>query len=180
MTRLMLLLAALLILGGCNKPAPRLNAPPHGEANETVESQGTLVYMNDTALLANMTISDMHFLPHRAQLNGNGLERLSRLAQLMQAYGGTIRYNTDETDETLLARRTDAVMQFLRETGLTTTSETLTRDLPGGKGMSATEAVLIKTHEATYNPKAKSGSASGGASGGNGSTSFGGSQTSPK
>ena len=83
----------------------------------------------------------------------------------MQAYGGTIRYNTDETDEALLAKRTDSVMQFLREAGITTTSETVTRDLSGGKGMNATEAVLIKANEGTYDPK-KSGTSSSGSSAG--------------
>ena len=158
MTRLIPLFAVLaLTAAGCNEPRQRLNAPPHGEPTTTADAQGTLVYMNDNALLANMTISDMHFLPHRAQLNSMGMERLSRLAQLMQAYGGTIRFNTDETDEALLTKRTDTVMQFLREAGMTTSSELVTRDLSGGKGMLATEAVLIRANEGTYVPKAKGG-----------------------
>src|SRR5262249_26066548 len=150
--------ALVLLAAGCNEPRPRLNAPPHGEPTSTADSQGTLVYMNDSALLANMTICDMHFLPHRSELSQVGLERVSRMALLIQAYGGTIRYNTDETDESLLTKRTDTVMQFLREAGITTSSETITRDLSGGKGMAATEAILIKANEGTYNPKSKSGS----------------------
>lgn len=160
MTRLVPLLGVLALLAaGCNQPKPRLNAPPQGEPTSTADSQGTYVYMNDNALLANMTLEDMHFLPHRAQLSGTGLERVSRLAQLMQAYGGTIRYNTDETDEALLTKRTDSVVQFLREAGIATSSETVARDLSGGKGMAATEAVLIRANEGTYVPKSKSGAA---------------------
>jgi hypothetical protein len=137
---------------GCNEPNARLNAPPHGEPYTTAESQGTLVYMNDNALLANMTMCDMHFMPHRGLLNENGLVRLSRLGQLIQQYGGTIRLNTDETDESLISKRTDTIMQFLREAGLNPTSETLTRDLSGGRGMPATEAVLIRANEGMYKP----------------------------
>jgi len=157
---LLLSVGVLLWVGGCNSPAQRLNAPPHGQALRTSDMQGTFTYMADNALLADMTISDMHFLPHRAALNDLGVQRLSRLASLLEAYGGTIRFNTDLTDKELVSRRIEAVRDFLAEAGIDTTREVVVRDIPGGEGMAATEALLIKQHEGTYQPRRESGAVS--------------------
>jgi hypothetical protein len=100
-----------------------------------------------------MTMGDMHFLPHRAQLNDLGTRRLSRLVSLMDAYGGTIRLNTELTDKDLIARRSDTIMDFLAQAGIDTTREVLVQEMPGGRGMPATEAVLIKATEGTFVPK---------------------------
>lgn len=148
-------LAAALL--GCNSPGQRLNAPPHGEAQSTSDLQGTFVYMHDNALLANMTVGDRHFMPHRPALNTTGVERLSRLASLMEAYGGTIRFDTEETDEKLNHARLKAIRDFLAEAGIDTTAETVTMDLAGGDGMDAREAILIRAHEGTYSPNKKDG-----------------------
>lgn len=142
--------AALLVLTACNEPKQRLNAPPHGTTDKTSDMQGTFVYMSDNAMLADMSIADMHFLPHRAQLTTLGEERLARLVSLMEEYGGVIRFNTSLEDQALVDARTKTVMDFLAEAGVDTTKEVLTRDLPGGDGMDATEAILIKAKEGTY------------------------------
>jgi hypothetical protein len=144
-----------LLVAGCNQPGARLNAPPHGQPYQTADLQGTFTYMADNALLADMTVSDMHFLPHRSLLNDLGVQRLSRLAALMDAYGGTIRFNTELTDEDLIARRTGVIMDFLAQAGVDTTREVVVQDMPGGVGMPATEAILIKAEEGTYNPEKK-------------------------
>jgi hypothetical protein len=159
MNRLLLSAAAglLWLSAGCNDATPdaRLNAPPHGEPTETRDTQGTFVYMGDNALLANMTVTDTHFLPHRAQLSSLGQERVMRLASLMEAYGGVIRFSSDLDDEKLVAARIDTLRNCLTECGLTVTTETVARDLPGGDGMRATETALIRASEGTYNPKKK-------------------------
>ncbi len=156
MHRLLIVTVAVsLLAGGCNTPGARLNAPPHGPAYTTADLQGTFTYMGDNALLADMTVGDMHFLPHRALLNDLGVQRLDRLAALMEAYGGTIRFNTELTDEDLIARRSGVIMDFLAQAGVDTTREVVMREMPGGEGMPATEAILIKAEEGTYNPKKK-------------------------
>jgi hypothetical protein len=154
-----------LLAGGCNTPGARLNAPPHGQPYATADLQGTFAYMADNALLADMTVSDMHFLPHRSLLNDLGVQRLNRLASLMEAYGGTIRFNTELTDEDLIARRTGVIMDFLAQAGVDTTREVVLRDMPGGAGMAATEAILIKAEEGTYDPKDKASGAAAGTTG---------------
>lgn len=154
-----LVLGILLSLCACNNPSPRLNAPPHGQPTETVDSQGTFVYMADNALLADMSMSDMHFLPHRAGLTTLGEQRLGRMASLMEAYGGTIRFSTNLEDKELVDARTRTIVDFLRECGVSVTSETVTQDAPGGDGMAAAEAILIRAHEGTYQAKKSSGQA---------------------
>ena len=88
-------ICAALLAAGCSTSSPRLNAPPHGVAESVHDMRGTFVYMTDNALLADMSVSDMHFLPHRAMLTTLGTQRLNRLAQLINAYGGVIRFNSN-------------------------------------------------------------------------------------
>ena len=136
----------------CNSPSPRLNAPPHGVSEVTSDLQGVFVYMNDNALLADMSMSDAHFLPHRAMLSSLGEQRLSRLASLLEAYGGEVRFSTNLEDEELIEHRTRAIVDFLCDAGIDTTPEVVRRDLPGGQGMEANEVILIKLNEAAYIP----------------------------
>lgn len=145
--------AAVLALAGCNSPGSRLNAPPHGEPYDVADSQGTYVYMMDNALLADMTVSDMHFYPHRSMLTSLGIERLSRLASLMQAYGGSLRFNSDLDPGELLDKRLQTIRDFLAECGVLTESSTVSVDMPGGEGMASTEAILIQKVEGTYTEK---------------------------
>jgi len=151
MRRLLLGILAVCTICGCQGAKPRLNAPPHGQTANPSDMQASYEHMIDNALLTDMTVSDVHFLPHRARLNALGEERLSRLASLMQEYGGTIRFNTDlADDDELVERRTEAILAFLDEVGLDTSAEVLAQGLPGGDGMPAEEAILIKQNEATY------------------------------
>lgn len=153
MCRLLILTFAVsLLVVGCNTPGTRLNAPPHGQPYETADIQGTFVYMTDNALLADMTVGDMHFLPHRATLNDLGVQRLRRLASLMDAYGGVVRFNSELDDEELIARRAEVIVDFLAEAGVDTTREVVVEDMPGGRGMLAREVILIRANEGTYKP----------------------------
>jgi hypothetical protein len=145
-----------LVCGACQKPMSRLNAPPHGTAERASGLRAEYTHMVDNALLIDMTVSDVHFLPHRAALSSLGEERLSRLAALIELYGGTVRLSTNELDSKLLAERIDRVRSYLCEAGIDTTTEVVAPGQPGGRGMDAGQAVLIKANEGTYVPKKKS------------------------
>ena len=161
MRRLCVLGAAVVMLLGCNESNKRLNSPPHGhQPEETSDMQGTFTYMSDNAMLADMTMTDMHFYPHRPMLNSMGENRLSRFASLMDAYGGQLRLSTDSTDGVLISGRLEAVREFLAETGIPTTAQVIVRDMPGGRGMDADEAILIRATEGTYNPETRTAGAS--------------------
>lgn len=169
--RLLLTIAACASGLACNSPGPRLNAPPHGDAEETSDLQGTYTYMTDNAMLADMNMCDMHFIPHRAILTSLGEERLCRMAQLMKEFGGTLRFSSNlGEDDPLRGQRVDTLVQFLTETGIPATAESVKLDGAGGRGMDASAAVLIKATEGTYRPK-RSGAGSGGTSNGSGTDS---------
>jgi hypothetical protein len=148
------LAVAVLLAGGCNSPSARLNAPPHGKPDKAHELQSLYTHMTDNALLADMTVTDIHFIPHRAMLSPLGEDRLRRLASLMETYGGEIRFNTAVEDESLTARRLDVIVDFLMDAGIDTAVEVVAVGMPGGRGVAAEEAILIKRHQATYQPGA--------------------------
>lgn len=148
-----------ILVVGCETPQPRLNSPPHGAAYDVSDLQGMFVYMSDNAILSDMTVSDMHFLPHRAQLNGLGEQRVMRLAHLLNAYGGTVRLSTNLTDDELIHQRSEVVVAQLAEHGVDTTAELMRVDLPGGAGMDAAQAILIKQNEGTYKVRKQGSSA---------------------
>ncbi len=144
-----------VLCGACQQPPARLNAPPHGNAERTSGLRAEYTHMIDNALLIDMAVSDIHFVPHRAMLNSLGEQRLSRLAALMELYGGTIHLSTNELDEKLLADRLEHVRSYLCEAGIDTAAEVVVPGQPGGRGMDAGQAVLIKANEGTYVAKKK-------------------------
>jgi hypothetical protein len=153
MTRFLMMSVSLLALAGCNETAKRLNAPPHGTPAETSDLQGTFTYMVDNAMLADMTVTDNDFYPHRKMLNSLGEQRLSRFASLLDAYGGSLRYSTDHaSDSGLVNDRLASIREFLTEAGIDTRSQIVTRDMAGGEGIEASEAILIRVNEGTYKP----------------------------
>lgn len=147
-------LAALALCGqGCNKPDTRLNAPVHGTTAESSDMSGLYVYMQDNALLSDMTLNDLHFVPHRPMLTSLGEDRLSRMASLVREYGGDIRYDTDLRDDALITQRVESIRQFLCELGLDSVAQKVAPGMSGGRGMEAAEAILIRTNVNTYKPK---------------------------
>jgi hypothetical protein len=151
------LVAVGLVCGACQEPAPRLNAPPHGVPERAADLQAEYRHMEDNALLTDMVVSDIHFVPQRAMLNALGEERLTRLANLMELYGGTVHLSTNATDEELVKARVEQVRSCLAAAGIDTTAETVVAGLAQGRGMDAAQTVLIKANEGTYVPKKKGG-----------------------
>ncbi len=142
-----------VLLTGCEGPGPRLNAPPHGQTEEVSNLRDTYDFMTDNALLADMSVSDCHFLPHRARLSSLGEERLTRLAALMEMYGGAIRFSSAESDPRLVTARSQTITDYLRGLGVDVTAETVTSELRGGRGMEASQAIAIRANEGVYKPK---------------------------
>lgn len=133
-----------------------MNAPPHGTAEEASPLRAEFVQMEDNALLADMCLTDVHFVPHRAMLNALGEARLARLAALLEVYGGSVRFSTDETDTKLTDERVARIREYLTEVGVDTSAERVAVGLPADRGMDATQAVLIKVNEGTFKPKKQS------------------------
>lgn len=159
-TRLIPLMVTVVLVG-CASPSPRLNAPPHGNAQDDSTLRGMYVYMADNAILSDMTVSDLHFVPNRPMLNSLGQERVQRLAGLIDAYGGVIHFNSDATDAALLKDRTQAILTCLAEAGVDARPELVRADMPADSGMNATEVLLIRRNLGVYVPRRQNGSGGG-------------------
>src|SRR6267142_3424468 len=115
-TSLTRLLAAMAILPiGCIPDKPRLNSPPAGYAEPHHQMCETYAYHNDQGMLNDMSIADIHFVPHAPELSGTGEARLARYAELLATNGGTLHYDTAMTDETLLKTRLVSANDYLKQ-----------------------------------------------------------------
>jgi hypothetical protein len=102
-----------------------------------------LTYMVDNAILHDMSISDMHFIPHTDELSSTGVARLDRMALLLDAYGGTVRYDTALSDQFMISQRIEHVREYLAATGCDMGRVEVRAMLSGGRGMPAAEALEI-------------------------------------
>ncbi|MBN2447915.1 MAG: hypothetical protein JXO22_14380 [Phycisphaerae bacterium] len=157
MRRTLVGLAICMFVLGCasNGPTEECESTACEPANAQ-DMRGTLDYMAESALLADMTVGDYHFVPHRAMLTLAGEQRVIRLANLLDAYGGTVRFNTDLEPGQLRDQRMQSIRACLAANGVDTTNEVVTIDLPGSTGMDAREAILIKQNEGSYVPAGSS------------------------
>ncbi len=107
----------LVCLAGCGKPTERLNSPPQGQAENRSRLQPFFTYMADNEMLSDMCIADIHFVSNTTELSSLGTARLTRMAQLLEPYGGTVRYATTCQDEELVSKRLEHVGDFLAAAG---------------------------------------------------------------
>jgi len=129
---------------GCSNPPERLNAPPQGHTERPNKLQEPFVYMTDNAMLADMSMSAVHFVPHQAELNANGIRRLKRYAQILKLYGGTLRYDGVSDAAGLVQGRMEQVKEFLLAQGLERDRVEVKRALAGSEGMNASEAIAVR------------------------------------
>jgi len=116
--------------------------------------------MADNARLWDMSIADVHFVPHTTELSNTGAERLERMAPYLDTYGGTIRYETYATDESLVAARMEHVREFLMTTQCDMERVEIKAMMAGGRMINATKAIEI------VQSSAGGGAAAGGGAGG--------------
>lgn len=109
------------------------------EKMEATRNEPRAHYANmvDNAILHDMSIADFHFVPHTSELSGTGVARLDRMGPLLDTYGGTVRYETQATDEVLVQARLDHVREYLTVVGCDMDRIELRAMLSGGRGMSA-------------------------------------------
>ena len=119
------------------------------------ESRWHLTDMVDNAILQDMSVSDIHFVPHTSEISGTGATRLDRMARLLDTYGGTVRYETYLTDEQMIQKRLEHVGEYLALAGCNMSRVELNAMQSGGRGMPAIEA--IKAYERGTSPDSASG-----------------------
>ena len=107
------------------------------------EPREHFTYMADNAMLHDMSVADIHFVPHTAELSGTGAARLDRMASLLDTYGGTVRYETFGTDEEMVKRRLEHVREYLALTGCDMGRVQIKAMISGGGGLAATKAIQV-------------------------------------
>lgn len=142
-TQLTLSLAGLCLLAvGCPPDQNnRLNAPPQGESEQRPEWADYYTYHNDNGMLADMSIADIHFVPHSPELSGTGQARLARYAELLATRGGTINYETPIEDDRLIRERLANARRFLVQALPGNQKIDVVPGIAGGRGMDAREAI---------------------------------------
>lgn len=146
-TGLVLSIAMLFSAGCAEKMAGRTNAPPQGHAEMHPEMQANYVYMVDNALLNEMSMSAVHFVPNMAELNANGVRRLNRLVEILEVYGGTVAYDGFDDEESLQDERLETLREYILGKGIEAECFEVKMGLAGGRGMDASES--IRAREAT-------------------------------
>ena len=137
------------------------NSPPQGEAAVVTATPGPttfdvpFIYMKDSAMQHQASISDLHFVPHTTELNGLGVAYLDRLTKLHAPYGGTVRYATTSTDEDFVATRLAHLSDYLEAAGADMSRINVVAAMPGGRGMRADEALSILAENPTDEELAK-------------------------
>jgi hypothetical protein len=134
------LTALLVMVTACNEPAKERHTWAPSADDVRAERNAHLSTMVDNAILSDMSLADIHFIPHTAEISGVGEARLARMAKLLNTYGGTVRYETQLTDEDMIALRLDHVREYLALTGCDMKRVEVTTGLPGGQGMWGDEA----------------------------------------
>jgi len=146
-------------LGGCPEAQKTssltLQPQPITDVHHPMSRQ--FARQTDNAALHNMSISAIHFMPHRAHLNSLGCQRLNRLAWIVQNYGGQIILDLEQPDTALAQEREKVVRDYLLAWGLSAEQIDLVAGTPAGKGLHAQEAIQI--HKDTrYKPQEDGGS----------------------
>jgi hypothetical protein len=137
--------ASLLIASlGCQTHPQRLNAPPQGATHYSHELQEPMMTMTDNALLADMSVAPVHFVPSQPELNGTGARRLKRMANILKVYGGKVHYTGYGEPEDLTSQRIDKIREYLLAEGIEGETFEVAQGLAGGRGMAATEAIAIR------------------------------------
>jgi len=133
-------LVACCSLIGCTEPSERLNAPPQGPVDRPNELQPFFAYMVDNSMMSDVSIADVHFVPHTTELNSLGTTRLARMSTFLDIYGGTVRYETRSGEEDVVNRRLDHVRDFLATTGIDMSRVEVMVAMAGSNQTSAVDA----------------------------------------
>jgi len=134
----------LATTSACNRDLTATQIQHTKMDNMLTKPQAHLTYMVDNAILQDMSIADIHFVPHTSELSGTGIARLDRMAVLLDTYGGLVRYETYNTDAGFVRDRLDHVREYLETTGCDMSRVELKSAMSGGYGMSAEKALAAE------------------------------------
>jgi hypothetical protein len=137
--------AMVAVNAGCSEKSERLNAPPQGTTERPSPMQKHFNPMVDNAMKRDRSIADVHFEPQVAELSGLGVWRIARVADVLSATGGSIRYETALRDQDLIDARLQSVRDFLAASGYDTDRIKVESGL--SPNSTATAASAMEAHE---------------------------------
>ena len=129
---------------GCNKNLTTTDVQTARMAEAREDPRPHLAHMVDNAMVQDMSVADFHFVGHTSELSGTGAARLDRLAHILGMYGGTVRYETQLTDEELIQQRLSHVQEYLALAGCDMERVDVIAMISGGRGMPARKAIEIE------------------------------------
>lgn len=139
--RLILPSALLAMIVACNDAQTTHDMTIASMDEQKARFGAQFTHMVDNAALHDMSVADIHFIPHTAEISGVGEVRLNRMAKLLNTYGGTVRYETLLGDDELIGQRLAHVREYLALTGCNMERVQVTTMMSGGRGMPGDEAV---------------------------------------
>lgn len=155
------------VMGGCGRTEEaNYGGFKQGRSLHNSTVREAFDYMADNSMWSNMAISDVHFVAHTAELSGAGAGRLDRMAYMLNAYGGTLRYETYATDEHLVLTRLKHVREYLALAGCDTRRVRVESTVSGGALTPASDAIRIYQEGTVQDESSGGESASGAAQGG--------------
>ena len=140
--------ALIVVLAACNGKLTTTEMQHERMDDMRAAPRPHLAHMVDNATLHDMSLADIHFVPHTTELSGTGIMRLDRMAVMLDTYGGTVRYDTTLTDEFMIAKRLEHVSDYLATTGCDMGRVKLEAAMAGGRGMPADDAIKGKERAA--------------------------------
>ncbi len=135
--------AVVFLLAGCDHFGERFietNVSFHS-ARKIMEER--LVAMGDNAMLRDMAMAEIHFVPHTTELNTLGEQRLERYARLLSDSGGMLVFQSSTTDREFNEARVASITRFLAEAGIAQERITAQVGLRKSEGMGAAEAIQV-------------------------------------
>ncbi len=140
---LMLLSVALIACSACRNYESSTDRE-HFRMDQTKSTYGEhFTYMADNALMHDMSLVEMHFIPHSSEISGVGAARLERMARILNTYGGTVRYAGEEPDPKRVEQRLDHIREYLALSGCNMERVTIEEMISGGGPAPAEEAVQV-------------------------------------
>ena len=140
-----LILPLIVVVAGtaCNEKLTTTDVQMARMADARNDPRTYLSDMADNAMACDMSVADFHFVGHTSELSGTGAVRLDRLAHFLSMYGGTVRYETQLTNEELIKQRLSHVQEYLALAGCDMDRVDVLPMISGGRGMPARKAIEV-------------------------------------
>jgi len=140
----------VLILHGCQEKTNSIKTWDEKRAQDRHEMEDNLSMMVDSAMLFDLSLADIHFVPHTTYLNDLGERRLSRYLELLKDYGGTLHLESSTLDGDFRLARVEHIVDFLASSGVDGSRIEILEGIPRSLGIAAFEAIEVRAVQ--YDP----------------------------